>query len=179
MAQDMSKFIIGIVIIGITLCIGIFISATLEYNFSAPGTTGSYANESVTRTTTLSTLVASNLLDGQCGAATKILNGSSGVVNIVIAGNFTQSGCTLTNVTDMEGYGSTIRVSYPFTYTAGTASSNAAGSLVTSLAGGSAWITILVVVGFAVIVLGMLSSGLGRAAGGGIGYGEAEPTYTY
>ena len=47
-----------------------------------------------------------------------------------------------------------------------TVASNAAGTLVTALAGGSAWITILVVVGFAVIVLGMLTSGLGRAGGG-------------
>lgn len=47
-----------------------------------------------------------------------------------------------------------------------TVASNAAGTLVTALAGGSAWITILVVVGFAVIVLGMLTSGLGRAGAG-------------
>jgi len=52
---------------------------------------------------------------------------------------------------------------------ASTTASNAAGSLVTALSGGTAWITILVVVGFAVIVLGMLSSGLGRAAGGSEG----------
>jgi hypothetical protein len=48
----------------------------------------------------------------------------------------------------------------------GSASQNAANDLVVALSGGTAWITILVVVGFAVIVLGMLSSGLGRAAGG-------------
>ena len=55
------------------------------------------------------------------------------------------------------------------TMTAGSSAQNAANNLVTALAGGSAWITILVVVGFAVIVLGMLSSGLGRAAGGAEG----------
>lgn len=48
----------------------------------------------------------------------------------------------------------------------GSAAQNAANDLVTALAGGTAWITILVVVGFAVIVLGMLTSGLGRAAEG-------------
>ena len=53
-----------------------------------------------------------------------------------------------------------------------TIASNAAGTLVTALAGGSAWITILVVVGFAVIVLGMLTSGLGRA-----GAGQEGPVY--
>ena len=53
-----------------------------------------------------------------------------------------------------------------------TIASNAAGTLVTALSGGSAWITILVVVGFAVIVLGMLTSGLGRA-----GTGQEGPVY--
>jgi len=51
--------------------------------------------------------------------------------------------------------------------TAGSSAQNAANTLVTALSGGSAWITILVVVGFSVIVLGMLSEGLGRAAGTG------------
>ena len=45
-----------------------------------------------------------------------------------------------------------------------SAEQNAANDLVTALSGGSAWITILVVVGFATIVLGMLTSGLGRSA---------------
>ena len=48
--------------------------------------------------------------------------------------------------------------------TAGSAEQNAANDLVTALAGGSAWITILVVVGFATIVLGMLTAGLGRTS---------------
>jgi len=52
------------------------------------------------------------------------------------------------------------------TMTDNSSAQNAANDLVTALSGGSAWITILVVVGFAVIVLGMLSEGLGRAASG-------------
>ena len=47
---------------------------------------------------------------------------------------------------------------------ANSAEQNAANDLVTALSGGSAWVTILVVVGFATIVLGMLTSGLGRSA---------------
>ena len=47
---------------------------------------------------------------------------------------------------------------------ANSAEQNAANDLVTALSGGTAWITILVVVGFATIVLGMLTSGLGRGA---------------
>ena len=54
--------------------------------------------------------------------------------------------------------------------TAASAEANAANDLVTALSGGSAWITILVVVGFATIVLSMLTSGLGTSSG-------ASPVY--
>lgn len=52
------------------------------------------------------------------------------------------------------------------TFTAGTAAANAARDVVTALGNGTPWITILVVVGFAVITLAMLSGGLGKAADG-------------
>jgi len=42
----------------------------------------------------------------------------------------------------------------------------AAGDAVTALGNGTPWLTILVVVGFAVIVLGMLTSGFSQASGG-------------
>jgi hypothetical protein len=45
-----------------------------------------------------------------------------------------------------------------------TNASNAAGSVVTALSTGTSWISILVVVGFATIILTMLTSGLGNAA---------------
>jgi len=51
--------------------------------------------------------------------------------------------------------------------TAASAEANAANDLVTALSGGSAWMTILVVVGFATIVLSMLTSGLGTSSGAG------------
>jgi hypothetical protein len=41
---------------------------------------------------------------------------------------------------------------------------NAADAVVTALATGTSWISILVVVGFATIILTMLTSGLGQAA---------------
>lgn len=50
------------------------------------------------------------------------------------------------------------------TLPAGTAAANAAGDVTDALATGTPWITILVVVGFAVIVLGMLSGGLSKAS---------------
>jgi hypothetical protein len=53
------------------------------------------------------------------------------------------------------------------TFVASTAAANAAGDIVVALSSGTPWITILVVVGFAVIVLGMLTSGFGRATAAG------------
>lgn len=47
---------------------------------------------------------------------------------------------------------------------AGSTAQNAAVDVTDALAGGTPWITILVVVGFSVIVLAMLSEGLGSAA---------------
>jgi len=55
--------------------------------------------------------------------------------------------------------------------TAESAEANAASDLVDALSAGTPWITILVVVGFSVIVLGMLIGGLGRASEG------SGPTY--
>ena len=47
---------------------------------------------------------------------------------------------------------------------AGSAEANAADDVVSALSTGTSWISILVVVGFATIVLSMLTSGLGTAA---------------
>ena len=49
--------------------------------------------------------------------------------------------------------------------TAGSAAANASDDVVAALATGTSWISILVVVGFATIVLSMLTSGLGASAG--------------
>jgi len=46
----------------------------------------------------------------------------------------------------------------------GSAAANAADDVVDALATGTSWISILVVVGFATIILTMLTSGLGSAA---------------
>ncbi len=49
---------------------------------------------------------------------------------------------------------------------------NASNALVTALGNGTGWIAILVVVGFATIILSLLSSGLSAAAAG---YGAGTP----
>lgn len=160
------KFILGILVVGLILVIGIYISATLQSNFQAPGTASNIVNETIAKPVgTAIVLLANNSLDKSCGAVTSVLNNTAPYRSIAL-GNFTQVGCTLNNATLLENYSSTLLVSYPFTYTADTTSSLASASLVTALSSGTAWITILIVVGFAVIVLGYLTNGLRNAASG-------------
>ena len=165
---SMDKFIIGVVIIGITLVIGMFIASQIQDSIRDSNTAGAYINESATPTVAGVTLAANSLNDGSCGIITGVVNASNSIV--ISSGNYTQTGCTLVNTT--SEYPNAWLVSYPYSYSADNAASNASGSLVTSLAGGSAWITILIVVGFATIVLGMLTQGLGKSA-------SLESKYTY
>lgn len=57
--------------------------------------------------------------------------------------------------------------------TDGTAEANASADLVTALANGTGWVAILVVVGFATIILALLTSGLGSTAP----KGQGSPVY--
>ena len=164
----MDKFIIGVVLIGITLVIGMFIASTIQDSIRDSNTAGAYVNESATPTVTGVTLVANSLNDGSCGTITAVFNTTGGM--LISSGNYTQTGCVLINTT--SEFPNAWKVSYPYSYSADNAASNASGSLVTSLAGGSAWITILIVIGFATIVLGMLTQGLGKSA-------SLEAKYTY
>jgi len=55
------------------------------------------------------------------------------------------------------------------TFVLNTIQYNAAGTALTALNSGTSWLTILVVVGFAVLVLVLLNKGLGSSATGGNG----------
>lgn len=172
MAQDMSKFIIGVVIVGVTLIVGIYIAATLSTTFDTT-LTNSYVNETHNMSSSAGfNLTGGSLTDAVC-VISFVTNATDGV--IITAGNYTQTNCLIVNATSTFS-GVNWNVSYTTAYTNDTTSSIAATDLVTALAGGSAWITIIVVVGFAVIVLGLLSSGLGKAASG---VGQGEVAYTY
>ena len=53
------------------------------------------------------------------------------------------------------------------TFILNSVSYNAAGTALTALNSGTSWLTIVVVVGFAVLVLVLLNKGLGSSAAGG------------
>jgi hypothetical protein len=158
---NLQKFIISVVIIGIVLIVGIYITNEIGEVSEAENTAGSITNESVTfvATNAAQTLGVSTLEDVSCTGVVTVYNGTRGAIT---ATNVTlSSACTVLNASTLTWYGETptALVSYTYTYT------NSAGDVVDALATGTSWISILVVVGFAVIILTMLTSGLGSAAG--------------
>jgi len=164
---NLQKFIISVVIIGIVLIVGIYITNEIGEVSEAENTAGSITNESVTfvATNAAQTLGVSTLEDVSCTGVVTVYNGTRGAIT---ATNVTlSSACTVLNASTLTWYGETptALVSYTYTYTASTDASNSAGDVVDALATGTSWISILVVVGFAVIILTMLTSGLGSAAG--------------
>jgi uncharacterized membrane protein len=170
MAQSLDKFIVGVVIIGITLVIAMFIAATIQDATYDDGS-GTIANETITGLAIAGDdLAVVNYKDVICSNAV-VINATTFEV-LTETTDYVVTNCNIVGVALSDFLDEDVKVSYSHTYTANSATSNASGDLVTSLSGGSAWITILIVVGFATIVLGMLTSGLGKSA-------EQESAFTY
>lgn len=167
-AQDLQKFIISIVLIGIVLIIGIYIADQIGTSLEGQETTtGTNTNEtlvSVDNITATSFAILSTQPTASC-TLTVVVNATGG--ESIASGNYTQpTSCTII-ATDGSSYNGTnwnVTYGYSFTLTTSTSASNAADDVVAALATGTSWISIIVVVGFAAIVLSMLTSGLGSAA---------------
>lgn len=163
--ENANKLILGIVIISVTLIIAIYIVSTLETSFEVPNTSGSAVNETVTGLTNTTGvgdyLSANSLKDAACSVSI-VKNATSGAT--VPATNYTMTNCLIKAVSNSYYVGQNVKVTYTYTYTASTNASVAAGDVTTSLDSGTPWITIIVVVGFAVMVLGFLTSGFKGAA---------------
>jgi hypothetical protein len=166
-AFNLQKFIISVVIIGIILVVGIYISDEIGDTTKVENTAGTVTNESVTFgvLNAAQTLNVASLEDVSCGSVTFVANQTATGETLAVGNVTLTSGCTLLNASAIDAYPAAdkVYVSYTYTYTASTDASNAADDVVDALATGTSWVSILVVVGFAVIILTMLTSGLGMA----------------
>ena len=166
---DLNKFILGVILVGLTLVIGIFISASIG-NATDETTSVSVINESgAWLNATTYTVDNSGATDFAGLTINSAINTTDNAT--ILVGNFTVSGTGFTNATATVW--DSIKVSYSYSYSASTDTSNASDDFTTALSGGTAWIAIIIVVGFATIVLGMLTSGLaGRGS-------QLESAYNY
>ena len=163
---NLQRFIISVVIIGVVLVVGIYITDSIGQVSKATNTAGSVTNESAYVNITGYTLALSTSAeDFASPSVTAVFANVSGTPYLVPPANYTLTGNVLTNATEVPNAAeyNDASVSYTYTYTADTDASDAADDVVAALATGTSWISILVVVGFAVIILTMLTSGLGSA----------------
>ena len=155
--------ILAIILVGALLCVGILILTSFQ-NTTYLNTAVTVVNESLAKPTyagiTLATGAATR--NGVCGALTQVMNGTGATSVKIPLGNFTQTGCIVQNATD-DVFSTNMLYSYPYTYDAATATTNAIGSTNTSLLSlAVTWMPIIIVVIAAGIVLSIL---LGAFAG--------------
>ena len=183
--MKMQGTVLTVVFVGIVLVIGLVIFAAMQTTMLAPNTAATSVNDTVTGAVTEAAAGQSfttyyNKPSAACSNIVCINATGAGGTLTVPTSNYTVNNCNVrfSGAENTMGWNNTIwRCSYTVSYSETTASSNASSAMVISLSNGSAWLTIIVVVAFAVIVLGMLTSGLGKSAGGPSAGGE--PGYTY
>jgi Na+-transporting methylmalonyl-CoA/oxaloacetate decarboxylase gamma subunit len=175
--KNINKVILGIVIVGLVLVISIYIISQMGTVMRDDVTlTGTNTNETVIRvndSVTKSFAILSTQPAARC-TVSNVYNATNGIV-IIATGNYTQAtSCQIasTVASPFKNYNWNVTYSYAYDTTAATGASNASDDVVSALSSGTPWLTILLVVAFAVVVLGMLIGGLGGAASGKTG-----PTY--
>lgn len=159
---NLQRFIVSVVLVGIVLVLGIYITSTIGQTTKATGTAASVINESGFVNGTGYTLLKSNVEAFSGVVITAAFNATDNTP-IALANITVSAAGVVHNTTAL--YWDTALLSYTYVYTAPTNASVAAGNVTSALTTGTSWISILVVVGFAVIILSMLTAGLGKAAG--------------
>lgn len=154
-------------IIGFLVMVFAIIGGSLADNTYDPSSAVS-TNESLARATQsgITLTVGATANDGVCGSLTSIVNGTNGVV--IALGNVTQTGCLVSNATNVAQFGATWLYTYPYTFSANNTATEAISDTTSALAGVSSWfpiiITITVMVALilltVIIIVAIRSSGI-------------------
>lgn len=146
--------VLALVLIAVLVIVSVVAFEQLDTTFDSDSTAGTAVNESVTPTTAGVNLAAASLRNGACGTITSVLNASN---SVIASGNYTQTGCLLRNNTALTGStAAPWKVSYPYTYSASTAASNASGTMIVQFATYPALIGLVGTIIFLGIVIGVL-----------------------
>lgn len=165
---DLQRFIVTIVVVGITLIMGLFITSEIGDNTTIMvTTTSSGLDEDVSFTGEITAGIITSQSGATCSSF-NVTNSTGDEEEVLAEGNYTVDNCIITVDAESPYDSETVNIAYSYSYVTetNTAATNASEDLVTSLSNGTGWIAILIVVGFATIILALLSSGLGQAASG-------------
>ncbi len=149
--------VLALTLVAVLVIVSIYIFSNLQTTMSVAGTTGTAINESVTSSPSAglnATLAAGSYTSGACGTITNVYNGTGG--NVIALANFTQTNCAVVNASSMVLFNTTLRFSYPYTYTASTSSSNASGAMITQFATYPVLIGLVGTIIFLALVIGTL-----------------------
>ena len=145
--------VLMLVLIGVLVIISIYMFSALGTSLLVTGTSGSGVNESITITSTGTTLFGGTLISPSCGTITSVFNNSGYSLD---SGNYTQTGCVVANSTTTVPYGTTWKINYPYTYSATTAGYNASSTMITNFSGYPALVGLVGTIIFLGIVIGVL-----------------------
>lgn len=165
------QVVLGVLFVGIVLTLAIFILATFQTSFRTDAS-GTINNETLVSVDTLGErLSVYNYFNCQA-TILYATNATSGA--IINSANYTTSNCAVYAVAGASYNGTNWNITATYTYRLDTAAANASGSAVTSFSNGTPWITIIIVVAFAVIVISLLSTGFRNVEKGN---GKELPVY--
>jgi len=163
---SLAPIVLTMVLIGVLIGVGMMVLAQMQSgSYTTHGAISVNETLAAANSSGIVLTTGHNANQGVCGALTSVYNGTTGKV-IIGLGNFTQTGCTIVNATDIAvDYGMTAtsyRYNYPYNYGADSGASTAVGNINTSigtLAG--TWIPILVIVVAAALIITILLGGFG------------------
>jgi len=149
--------VLTIVLVAMLVIVGLILFTQINASMDTDGTAAVSNNETIAKPTATGITLAtgSNAKNGVCGTITDIRNHTSGNVAVELT-DITQVGCIVYNKTVLTNYSASIRVTYPYTYSAETAASNASNTSITQFGTYPALIGLVGTVIFLGIVIGVL-----------------------
>ena len=139
-------FIIGLIVMIFTLMGSSLRDATYD-----TGTSVSVVNETISVPSTAGvTLAGGSARDGSCGTVV-LTNGTAGTV--ITAGNYTQTGCVLTNSTGEFTAYTTPFATYTYTWSADNTATDVMNETASGISGVTDWFDIFIVIGAMVVLI--------------------------
>jgi hypothetical protein len=148
--------VLAVVIVAVLIIVALLLFTSLGTTTLATNTAGTSTNESKVVVGTGTALSASSLIDASCGTITAVYNASTHT--LINSGNYTQTGCSIANTTSTYSVGAspTWRVSYPYTYSAPTASYNASQTTISNFSAYPGLVGLVGTIVFLALVIGVL-----------------------
>jgi len=163
------NLVLMILLVAVTLVVGVYILQTLSSTFTTYPAVA-VNNETLSNFTVAGVAVAGATANQFANPVVILVTNFTGGNTVIPANNYTITSAGLFKATAGSPFlNQKVNVSYTYTYTLPTAQGNASDTAASALNTGTSWVSIWVVVGFAVIVLILLNKGLGGSASGATG----------